>query len=469
MARRPERGAAPRARARGDTLDRIWSYAGEPSEDERWAAAFGTAPDDFEPPTSAAHDLPLARVDALDWDAPRIDDDRAEDRGVTDPTLLDESFGDEAPDGAPVDDDRTRDHVPVGTRPRSLAAAAEASSGPRRRGRLTAVGAAVGVAALVTVALAGAAIARGSGGDADATRPAADRPDCAPATRPAADVDRDGCPESLLVDGSTIDAGVARWTLGEPGDMVTVGDWDCDGEASAALLRPASGDVFVFGTWAELDQPVTVSAVDQVVGRGGDPVRARRRGRAAVRPPRRRPGGWRQYGRGGAGVTGAGRAAATVRLAAWSAVLVAVARILVPTGRGSLSVPLGSADDLADWVGAASPAEMAMAVLRLLALAACGYLLAVTTLGVVARLVRGPGGCSGGRPRDARRSCGGSCPGAPARAWCSARWSPRCRRPTSPVRPTPRPSRPRRPCPRRGPPAREPRPRRWRVSHRRPP
>jgi hypothetical protein len=171
-----------------------------------------------------------------------------------------------------ADDDRTRDHVPVGTRPRSVPAAAAPASARQRGGRLTAVGAAVGVAALVTVGLTGAAIARGSGGDADATRPAANRPGCATPTRPAADVDADGCPETLVVDGSTIDAGVAQWTLGEPGDLVTVGDWDCDGQASAALLRPASGDVFVFATWAELDRPVTVSAVGQVVG--GAAIRA---------------------------------------------------------------------------------------------------------------------------------------------------------------------------------------------------
>jgi nucleoid-associated protein YgaU len=93
----------------------------------------------------------------------------------------------------------------------------------------------------------------------------------------------------------------------------------------------------------------------------------------------------------GAPMTGAGRVAATVRLAAWSAALVAGARALVATGRGSLSVPLGSADELADWVGATTPAEMAMAVLRLLAIAACGYLLAVTALGVFARLVQARG------------------------------------------------------------------------------
>jgi len=90
-------------------------------------------------------------------------------------------------------------------------------------------------------------------------------------------------------------------------------------------------------------------------------------------------------------VTGAGRVAATVRLAAWSAALVLAARVLVATGRGALAIPLDSADDLAAWVGVASPAEMAMAVLRLLAIAACGYLLAVTSLGVGCRVVRARG------------------------------------------------------------------------------
>ena len=167
-ATRPARRHGPQ----GDTLDRIWSYAGEPSEDERWAAAFGTAPDDFEPEatrigrssqptrgdlavdhqlvsrptdstTTGPPDLPLAQVEALDWDAPAIDD-RRDGRGFADPALLDESFGDAAPDVTEADDDPTRDHVPVGTRPRSLPAAAAAASAPRRGGRLTAVGAAVG-------------------------------------------------------------------------------------------------------------------------------------------------------------------------------------------------------------------------------------------------------------------------------------------------------------------------------------
>jgi len=284
-ARRPAAATTP---PHGDTLDRIWSYAGEPSEDERWAAAFGTAPADSDITTSGPPDLPLAAVDALEWsasapvdggptplagaDEPYPHDPDPDDPHFDDPYPLDdETVRHRAPESTQVDDDRTRDHVPVGVRPRADPATAAGS--PRRGGRRAAVGAAAAAGvALVAVGLAGAAIARGSGGDADATRPAADRAGCGAATPPAADVDGDGCRETLVVDGSTVDAGVARWTLGEPGDLVTVGDWDCDGDASAALLRPASGDVFLFATWADLDRPVTVTPVDRVAG--GAAIRA---------------------------------------------------------------------------------------------------------------------------------------------------------------------------------------------------
>lgn len=79
---------------------------------------------------------------------------------------------------------------------------------------------------------------------------------------------------------------------------------------------------------------------------------------------------------------------ATLRLAGWTAGLVVAARLLHAAGSDSLSVPLTSLDDLAGWVSDTPPADMAMALLRLAALAATWYLLAVTSLAVVARLVR---------------------------------------------------------------------------------
>jgi LysM repeat protein len=82
-------------------------------------------------------------------------------------------------------------------------------------------------------------------------------------------------------------------------------------------------------------------------------------------------------------------ASSTLRLAAWTAGLVVVARLLVAAGDGALSVPLTSVDALVVWSTEAPPADMAMALVRLAALVATGYLLVVTALAVVARLLRG--------------------------------------------------------------------------------
>lgn len=59
-----------------------------------------------------------------------------------------------------------------------------------------------------------------------------------------------------------------RFAVGRPGDVAVVGDWDCDGEGTPALVRPATGEVFVFDTWA-LDAAVAVPALDTVAGATG--------------------------------------------------------------------------------------------------------------------------------------------------------------------------------------------------------
>ena len=41
-----------------------------------------------------------------------------------------------------------------------------------------------------------------------------------------------------------------RYSLGDEDDLVTVGDWDCDGIATPALVDAVTGDVFFFSTWA---------------------------------------------------------------------------------------------------------------------------------------------------------------------------------------------------------------------------
>jgi hypothetical protein len=90
--------------------------------------------------------------------------------------------------------------------------------------------------------------------------------ECADVPPPAGDVDGDGCPDPLVVEGHTVASGDARWSLGQAGDVVAVGDWDCDGASSPAVLRPATGDVFVFPGWAPADAPLTVPALRTVPG-----------------------------------------------------------------------------------------------------------------------------------------------------------------------------------------------------------
>ena len=40
-----------------------------------------------------------------------------------------------------------------------------------------------------------------------------------------------------------------RYAIGQPGDVAVVGDWDCDGTDTPALLRPATGEIAVFSDW----------------------------------------------------------------------------------------------------------------------------------------------------------------------------------------------------------------------------
>ena len=60
-----------------------------------------------------------------------------------------------------------------------------------------------------------------------------------------------------------------RYAVGEPGDAVVAGDWACTGERTAALLRPATGEVFAFDGWASEGADVTARPVGVVEGASG--------------------------------------------------------------------------------------------------------------------------------------------------------------------------------------------------------
>lgn len=92
------------------------------------------------------------------------------------------------------------------------------------------------------------------------------RPGCAAVATPAADHDGDGCESTVTIDGAVVAIDRTRYRVGEPGDVAAVGDWDCDGAATVATVRPATGEVFVFDRWATPGADVAVDAVATVAG-----------------------------------------------------------------------------------------------------------------------------------------------------------------------------------------------------------
>jgi hypothetical protein len=65
--------------------------------------------------------------------------------------------------------------------------------------------------------------------------------------------------EPVEITGTEVRTGTHRWAVGEPGDLVAVGDWDCDGTATPAVVRPSAGRLFVFDEWATPDAPTSAT------------------------------------------------------------------------------------------------------------------------------------------------------------------------------------------------------------------
>ncbi len=65
--------------------------------------------------------------------------------------------------------------------------------------------------------------------------------------------DPTGAPGQIAVSvreaAAVIEHGGRRYAIGATGDFVEVGDWDCDGQATAAIVRPSTGGVVLFDAW----------------------------------------------------------------------------------------------------------------------------------------------------------------------------------------------------------------------------
>ena len=100
-----------------------------------------------------------------------------------------------------------------------------------------------------------------------ATRRPGDSP-CPTVVGPRADADGDGCAELVVAHGRRVRVGDRSFLVGETGDRVAVGDWDCDGTATPAVLRLGTGAIYTFAGWPKggaLPPATLVASVEQAI------------------------------------------------------------------------------------------------------------------------------------------------------------------------------------------------------------
>lgn len=76
--------------------------------------------------------------------------------------------------------------------------------------------------------------------------------------------------------------GVRRYAVGEPGDVLLIGDWDGDGRASPAVYRPSDGQVHLFDGWAGDGEVVSSTELLTTNATGGTPTVVQVGGRDVV-------------------------------------------------------------------------------------------------------------------------------------------------------------------------------------------
>lgn len=70
------------------------------------------------------------------------------------------------------------------------------------------------------------------------------------------DVDGNGCDDLVPTDGNVVTYEGRRYEVGVAGDVVVLGDWDCDGDATPGVIRPTTGEAHLFDGWADPNRPL---------------------------------------------------------------------------------------------------------------------------------------------------------------------------------------------------------------------
>ena len=88
--------------------------------------------------------------------------------------------------------------------------------------------------------------------------------------------------EPVEVVGTEVRRGGHRWSVGRPGDLVAVGDWDCDGTPTPAVLRPSTSRLWIFDGWSLPDADL-IATPGPAVPAAATAIEATACGRATVR------------------------------------------------------------------------------------------------------------------------------------------------------------------------------------------
>ena len=60
--------------------------------------------------------------------------------------------------------------------------------------------------------------------------------------------------------GVLLDHAGRRYSVGRDGDLVVMGDWNCDDLATPAVLRPGTGEIALFDRWPDPRQTIATTA-----------------------------------------------------------------------------------------------------------------------------------------------------------------------------------------------------------------
>ena len=136
---------------------------------------------------------------------------------------------------------------------------------PSRR-RLLGTAALVALVVSGTIAVAGASrrSERSFTSPATVTEPTSDSVVGPTASRavpvPTTTIEPPSASDLEIGDGLVLDHQGRRYLVGREGDIVVLGDWDCEGDRTPAVLRPGTGEIAVFDHWPEVDGSIAVPA-----------------------------------------------------------------------------------------------------------------------------------------------------------------------------------------------------------------